>query len=607
MQNNRIDKPFTPETVTSPYNEKELKMIKEGGFYSLLEKCTKEELEPLVSYIKSKFSEYLTIHVDYKKHNPDHTKYSNVIGDEIRMFGGDTFSNLMRGGNGPSYDEILYDVCKKLDIPVSDKNETIENESKLLKIYLPYNWKNLSPEDQEKAVESAKNACSTNGGVGYAVTGVATAATRIVTAPIGGILTVKGMTAPAFSITVPCVIHIAYLRQKVIDRLTRSIKPSPTQQQYPIVFASDSPLIIGESSDKPMLTLSLAKVLDTDSIKWQSVSDNDNTGISRWNSLLQAVPNLTTKAQTNKTQYVECNIPLESLSLVKGSTTTYRGFTRDSSGKFAEHVELSKPEKLTSMVNMAALYQIASVVVAQKYLADIDEKLDKIKKIVEEISDFQNNDRESKITGAIDYFEQISTPILMGKHNSYRNQIEYHESQLLSVHNHLIKDIEKCNNDIDAIENPDSFGTEGLKKSIKVHQDKIDNLYKQLSLCIRARAYGWQLLLAAFPNEVEIIEVRKKSIYESLVKVSKLLNNTISKMHEKIHNFSAFSNTKITLNARKLDLMKSQDILLKNVKNTSDEIRSNIRSIEAISQGNRAETKVLLKIENDKVVGRSPL
>jgi hypothetical protein len=59
-----------------------------GDLYALLALCTREDLDPLVTTVLSKFSNYLDIDKDYKRFKPDHTKYHKVIGDEIRLFGG---------------------------------------------------------------------------------------------------------------------------------------------------------------------------------------------------------------------------------------------------------------------------------------------------------------------------------------------------------------------------------------------------------------------------------------------------------------------------------------------------------------------------------------
>jgi hypothetical protein len=96
--------------------------IKTGDLYALLSICSDADLDPLVKVITGRLTNFLDVHDDYKRHAPHHSKYHKLIGDEIRQFGGNTFRNMLRGGEGPAYEEIVVDVCKKLDIPCEPGN-----------------------------------------------------------------------------------------------------------------------------------------------------------------------------------------------------------------------------------------------------------------------------------------------------------------------------------------------------------------------------------------------------------------------------------------------------------------------------------------------------
>ncbi len=261
------------------------------------------------------------------------------------------------------------------------------------------------------------------------------------------------------------------------------------------------------------------------------------------------------------------------------------------------------------IVNAGALFQVASVIVAQKHLADISQKLTEIKLAVNEINKHQKDKRETDMTGAIDYFKQIAPSILAGElRASYQHQIEKYEGDLLSIRNHLLKDLEKLNSEIENLKDDHKFGTEGIKMVIEMHQQNLFDLYQQLFLCIRARACGWQLLLA-FPGTEEIAKSRKQNIDESLAVLNvdgELVKKTIAKMDKKIRSLSAVTNTALTLNERKLDLLKWQDKLIEKVTHTRNEIDANIRSVESLVQDKHSATKFLLKVEGGKVVARSP-
>lgn len=602
--------------------------IKSGDLYHLLASCSKEDLAPLVGYITDKFSSSLKTNEAYRVYSPDHTKYISLIASEIRLYGGNTVSNIARGTNGPDYDEVLFDVCQKIGIP-SKKEKILDNESNLLKICLPYGWEALSPVDQQAAVKKARDTYATMAGI--VTTGAGTAlsagavvaetifatAIRAVAAPVGAGLMAKGVADPAFKVTIPCALHIAYLRWKVLKHMEEinrknslKIANANATSNSQLVVKRDSPLILGEEADNPVLTFALAEISNTTPVNWQPVSELDNTGISRFNPLLQAVPSLVTQAHVATTQYVEVNIPLNSLTLVKDSINEFRGFVQGANGRITEHVKLTSPENLEKIVNAGALFQVASVIVAQKHLADISQKLTEIKKAVDEIHEHLKDKRETDITGAIDYFKQIAPSILTGElRDSYQHQIEKYEGELLSIRNHLLKDIKKLNHEIENLKDSNMFGTEGMKAVIEKHQQELFNLYQQLFLCIRARACGWQLLLA-FPGTEEIAKSRKQNIDESLAMLNvdgELVKQTIAEMDKKIRSLSAVTNTALTLNERKLDLLKWQDKLIGEVTHTRSEIDANIRSVESLAQDKHSATKFLLKVEGGKVVARSPL
>lgn len=89
--------------------------------------CSSEELEALVKVLtyddkdnKKRWTENLTGKTKYKRYYPQHNMYWKEIAEELQRFGGNTFSNVARKGQGVLYREILLDVCKKLDIELFD-------------------------------------------------------------------------------------------------------------------------------------------------------------------------------------------------------------------------------------------------------------------------------------------------------------------------------------------------------------------------------------------------------------------------------------------------------------------------------------------------------
>ncbi len=100
-------------------------------------------------------------------------------------------------------------------------------------------------------------------------------------------------------------------------------------------------------------------------------------------------------------------------SVPAGDGNGLRAFTVIADG-IKEHARVFEVENLQNMINAAAIWQIASVVVAQKHLTDINKKLDEIKDGVLGISRFLDNQRKSRIRSTYDYLGQVSQAIQGG-------------------------------------------------------------------------------------------------------------------------------------------------------------------------------------------------
>lgn len=221
----------------------------------VLEIADKDDLEPLVDYVKDKISEDLTRSDAYKIHCPDHTQYADLIAREIRDMGGNSFANVIRG-EGPAYYEIVCDVANQLKAPFN-KNRTIDEvEDAILETILKTALDHMSDDERSELLKAMgsngefnKGGMSTaafiaifraGGFYSYQLTliianqiarmilghglrlGTNAAIMRtasILTGPIGwaitAVWTAIDVAGPAFKVTIPCVIHVAMLRKKL--------------------------------------------------------------------------------------------------------------------------------------------------------------------------------------------------------------------------------------------------------------------------------------------------------------------------------------------------------------------------------------------------------
>ncbi|QBX43606.1 hypothetical protein E4T63_24660 [Pseudomonas fluorescens] len=232
----------------------------------VMAKASNEDLKPLVEYIlKASTTESLSGKELYKAHNPNHQRYTGLILNEIRLFGGNSFVNLFRS-EGPEYHEVVKDVASKFGVKEIDSFSLVQLEEELIQKILRDALKKA--EGQERAdmeailkeaglgksdlsallsgaslltllgaraagvvtyqlsaiIASAMAKQLLGYGITLAAGGAASAALgrglAVFMGPIGwiltGIWTAIDLAGPAFRVTVPCVLHIAMLRQKMM-------------------------------------------------------------------------------------------------------------------------------------------------------------------------------------------------------------------------------------------------------------------------------------------------------------------------------------------------------------------------------------------------------
>lgn len=226
-----------------------------------LHNADSSDLKILVDYLTkdkdgdTRLTEELTYTENYKKYYPDQLQLMcEDIAEELQLYGGNTFMNMFRG-HGVEYKEILIDVCNKMKVNYN-KNSSVELiEYNLLQTILIDSLDNMSVKELEilmkemeistqgfgkQAFVAALQIAIKKGGfsvykmaviVANAVSkallgrGLALASNAALTrslsvfaGPIGwavtAIWTAIDIAGPAYRVTIPSVIQIAYMRAK---------------------------------------------------------------------------------------------------------------------------------------------------------------------------------------------------------------------------------------------------------------------------------------------------------------------------------------------------------------------------------------------------------
>jgi uncharacterized protein YaaW (UPF0174 family) len=226
-----------------------------------LKNCSAVDLDPLVAILtqtkkrKQRWTQQLTKHPRFQENSPDHTKYWDLIAAELQCFGANTLATVVRRGKGVVYRKVLTKVCNKLKVNYNKESPTPTIEWNLLMKVLVDSFQHTSPQDLRRVLEemdiptthftaeaiaAAIQAAIRAGkfpayriavivanavvkavigrGLPVVVNAALTRVMGILAGPIGwvltGIWTTVDIAGPAYRVTIPAVIYVAYLRLK---------------------------------------------------------------------------------------------------------------------------------------------------------------------------------------------------------------------------------------------------------------------------------------------------------------------------------------------------------------------------------------------------------
>ena len=229
----------------------------------VLSVATNDELDTLVKYITEKgfVSSQLDKTEKYEKYHPDHRMYYKEIAAEIQKFGGSSIANLFRGGKGVPYKEIVCDVADRLEIKYEKSDSIDKIETLIILATLEKIWNGIDEESKKRMMEKIsdrfkdkplpanfpsdiieeiieqkdKEGLCVGLSVGFlasnymsnqligenlasskssTVKKILVVGVPLLINPLLGIGSLTGVLAgPAYRVTVPTVIHVAYIRK----------------------------------------------------------------------------------------------------------------------------------------------------------------------------------------------------------------------------------------------------------------------------------------------------------------------------------------------------------------------------------------------------------
>ena len=235
-------------------------------------------------------------------------------------------------------------------------------------------------------------------------------------------------------------------------------------------------------NDDGKTAMSISEISDPNPKIWVNVDESVGNPISRLNPLLSAVPLAVVGGDAATTRYMRVELAGNLTRAADGGG--YRAL-KVGGGGIEKHARLFSPNQLRGLVTVAALWQIASVAVAQKHLHDISKKLETINRQIEQMSKHLKDDRISKVLGCRKYFAERLNDIECGIIMPDRSKtvIENQCMEILKVEEHLRIDLKReINKEMN------------LGESFNEQVRDVVQLTQQLLICIETRLLGYNLM-----------------------------------------------------------------------------------------------------------------
>jgi hypothetical protein len=537
--------------------------------YDLLEACTNEELTPVVEALTNARASILKISRTFERYSPNHTQYTDQIGDEIHRL-----SLVALGRNDrvrPSYSDLVMALCKKFSIPFT-KDNIKNNENNLINLFSKQHLATVAPSDQQGALNDVQKAASN---------------------AAGGLLSSDAWPPLAASF-----MQIAYLRQKLVAE-GRIQTPGPESTLAPVSSSSSTEensrtLVVRTEDGNSVFSLesiSLPADIDKD---WKHVRGTEKS-ITAISPILQAVqPLISAEQMLARGNYFRVTIPPGAKILWSEQHKSLIGAAHDTNNQFTK--VLLDPANAIKLASPVMFLTLATAMMEQKKFDDINRSLSEVKTAIADVSKFQKDERRSVLTGSIRYFEQVAPSISAGElSDEVLHVIERHEVDLVRIQDHLVEEIRTQIEALQSIKDEEWFGSGKFAKAIEEQQNALEKIYNEMFLCLRLRACGWQLL-CAYPGRELGKEARFKDIVKALDTFGPRGETTITVdkvLREKV--------LKISANDSKLLVLINEEALFNKIHQNCKKVRSDMQTVEGGFAELEKPVSMDLRIEDGQI------
>lgn len=241
---------------------------------------------------------------------------------------------------------------------------------------------------------------------------------------------------------------------------------------------------------------SLAEFRQADATHASLVSQTstlDSNSISQFNHLLVGLaPSSAAAVAGHSKQLMTCTFDYSKLVQAKDGGGALGAVRKEGSNQIGAQARFQEAKNLKSVVTTGLILNVASQVLAQKHLADINERLKAIEQQIKGIQKFLERSRFAKIETFQEHLQRVAILLDAGDpvHADTLHLLAQKAQEVRAEVTHIRHDLEEAHKEVRDFYSSSWFGSNDLRVALRDKVDRVSHLQREYLL-------GMQCLLAA--------------------------------------------------------------------------------------------------------------
>lgn len=331
-------------------------------------------------------------------------------------------------------------------------------------------------------------------------------------------------------------------------------------------------------------------------------SELNSDSVSQFNHLLGLVPSSATAVAGHSKQLMTCTFEYSKLIQAKDGSGAIGTVYKEGSNKFGAQARFQEAKGLKSVVTTGLILNVASQVLAQKHLADINERLQAIEQQVKSIRQFLEQSRLAKIETFQEHLQRVAQVLGEGKelHPSTLDVLVHKVQDVRAEVTHIRKDLEKAHSEIKDFDSSSWFGSNDLRVALREKIDRVNHLQREYLLGMQCLLVANLILFVKHGGNKEFVLAGQDYLAELNNPQGMLAQWNVTKQRVALH----LSKMKPVFELAR-STQANAELVDARVAGVQQHLTHDVAQIQHLEQRlvNAQAPRVLLQVENGQVVG----